>query len=46
MTAKIRFDESHVLWLGLDPETNELVAWLQDESTDTWTTYDISIHIE
>ena len=46
MTGKLRFDESHVLWLLLDPDTNELVARLQDESTDTWITYDISIHIE
>lgn len=43
MTATIRFDNTHVLKLALDPDTLELEAVCIDETDGTVTEYTIEI---
>lgn len=43
MTATIRFDDTHVLKLALDPDTLELAAVCIDETDGTVTQYVITI---
>lgn len=47
LTAKIRWDDTHVIIVEIDPDDNEIVNVVQvDDSTGDVVIYDVTVHTD